>query len=416
VDKLVVLKLPKKGMSIDDTRIWFETERDALKALVGQPGIVKLVAYDDHSHSFATEYVNGKSLERILNDCKVLPLAHAIRLGLSMARTLQLAHQQGWLHLDVKPGNIIVRSLNEVVVIDFGLAIKSKSEFQKRVAGTPYYIAPEVFFQSGSISEQADVFSLGATIYRMLVGKPPHFHQNLVPNQPVGSQASLDILSFRFQRTTLECDLREVCPSSPQAICRLINAALSLDPMERPEGVGEMVVVLEALLIKLDTANQLHTDLWILLDLIIEMIRQVNSDPNFASHATRNANRILRELSRATNAVPSLYVHALQEEAWQGFPKLEKVVYDVQKTLRKLESVKLQLDCVAKENQITPSNSLDFMVSRSIENLRSITIDLLRINNRLSQYLIHCGYGDSPLRRDGLQNAEPLTTRSFLSK
>ncbi len=100
---------------------------------------------------------------------------------MQVAHAVAFAHARGVVHRDLKPDNVMLGEFGEVLVLDWGLALPTKSyqkqgvSFAEGLAGTPTYMAPEM--ASGlreQISEKSDVYLLGAVLFRMLVGKPPH--------------------------------------------------------------------------------------------------------------------------------------------------------------------------------------------------------------------------------------------------
>jgi serine/threonine-protein kinase len=122
------------------------------------------------------EYVNGGSLERKLSSGP-LPVRQAAQLVETLARAMSVAHDHGILHRDLKPANILLTLDGQPKITDFGLAKISSAQDpgQSRsgtIIGTPSYMAPEQAQGSGA-SPSSDVYSLGATLYEMLTGRPP---------------------------------------------------------------------------------------------------------------------------------------------------------------------------------------------------------------------------------------------------
>src|SRR5947207_10156091 len=102
----------------------------------------------------------------------------AVALLAKVARALQYAHEQGILHRDLKPGNILLDARGEPMVSDFGLAkwLDTASELTctLTVFGTPGYIAPEQAENSAAdLTPATDVYSLGAILFELLAGQPP---------------------------------------------------------------------------------------------------------------------------------------------------------------------------------------------------------------------------------------------------
>jgi tetratricopeptide (TPR) repeat protein len=102
-----------------------------------------------------------------------LPSTEAVRLALEVARALIHAHQAGVIHRDVKPNNILLDGAGRVVLADFGLAIPSNSATSRwALSGTPEYASPEQV-RGDVLDHRTDVYSLGATLYHLVSGRPP---------------------------------------------------------------------------------------------------------------------------------------------------------------------------------------------------------------------------------------------------
>ena len=147
----------------------------------------------------------------------------AIKVLGAIAEVLNVVHDAGLAHLDVKPSNIILAPENRVVLLDFGLVLP---EFdmaeQARVAGTPRYMAPEVVgeFLGPGAGRFVDIYALGVTAYEMLCGRVPY---------PVRNFSQL-IEVEEDQRPPL----RSLRPDVPVALDRLVSEMLCLDPGLRP--------------------------------------------------------------------------------------------------------------------------------------------------------------------------------------
>jgi tetratricopeptide (TPR) repeat protein len=122
----------------------------------------------------AMEYVEGRSLQDILNDPTALSLLQAVEIFRQACRSLIHAHRQRIVHRDVKPANIMVTRDGTVKLMDFGLAavVSHASAKVTSVRGTPYYMAPEQI-TGEACSALSDQYSLGCTFYHMVAGRPP---------------------------------------------------------------------------------------------------------------------------------------------------------------------------------------------------------------------------------------------------
>ena len=128
---------------------------------------------------YTMDYIEGQTLDKILKAKIHLPERFALEIIEKVASGLASAHKAKIIHRDLKPANIIVDEKNRVYLMDFGIAKCREKMFKDltrtgTIMGTPDYMSPEQ--ASGKIrkvSFQSDVYSLGATLYHMLTGKPP---------------------------------------------------------------------------------------------------------------------------------------------------------------------------------------------------------------------------------------------------
>lgn len=110
-------------------------------------------------------------------------LERHLRLLLQVSNAVSLAHARGIVHRDLKPENVMIGRFGEVYVVDWGIAVSVRDDPTGRLplaseaaelAGTPAYMAPEMLGGMGRVSERTDVYLLGAVLYEILTGRPPH--------------------------------------------------------------------------------------------------------------------------------------------------------------------------------------------------------------------------------------------------
>lgn len=179
LERLVALKVIVSGCLAGEREVRrFEAEAIAA-AKLRHPNIVTIheVGQENGYHFFSMEYVEGPSLAQALQTREMKPGA-AAELMRKVAVAVEYAHEQGILHRDLKPTNILIDANGEPKVTDFGLArlIGADSDLDRsgRVMGTPSYMPPEqVNQETGKISVCSDVYALGATLYEALTGRPP---------------------------------------------------------------------------------------------------------------------------------------------------------------------------------------------------------------------------------------------------
>jgi hypothetical protein len=163
---------------------------------------------------FSMEYVEGGSLADVLR--KDLPSPEdAARLLISVARALHFAHQNGVVHRDMKPANVLLDLDRIPKVADFGIAKRlnadSKLTRTGAVIGTPTYMAPEqARGDSRHVGPTADVYALGAILYEMLAGRPPFLPED--SSDPIIVRVlTEDPVSPAFHRPEIPRDLETIC-------------------------------------------------------------------------------------------------------------------------------------------------------------------------------------------------------------
>lgn len=182
MDRPVALKVISKNLMASSTAVERFAREVKAAARLSHPNIV--AAYDaDHSgslHFLVMEFVEGNSLHRLVQERGPLPVDMACEYARQAALGLQHAFERGMVHRDIKPHNLIVTADCRVKILDFGLA---RLVSQVRPAGsltdtgylmgTPDYIAPEQARDSHRADIRADIYSLGCTLFYLLIGKPP---------------------------------------------------------------------------------------------------------------------------------------------------------------------------------------------------------------------------------------------------
>jgi Tol biopolymer transport system component/tRNA A-37 threonylcarbamoyl transferase component Bud32 len=128
---------------------------------------------------YVMPYVEGDTLRDRLNREKQLPIDDAVRLAKEVASALDYAHRQGVIHRDIKPENILLQD-GTALVTDFGIALAVSQAGGSRLTetglslGTPFYMSPEQATGDRQLDARSDVYALGAVLYEMLSGDPPH--------------------------------------------------------------------------------------------------------------------------------------------------------------------------------------------------------------------------------------------------
>ena len=182
------------------------------------------------------EYIPGQTLQQQLDQTGPLDVTDVLRIGGQIARGLAAAHEQGLIHRDIKPGNILLESGVEqkVKITDFGLARAADDASLTQsgvIAGTPLYMAPEQA-NGEPLDHRADLFSLGSVLYTMVSGRPPFRAGN-----------TLAVLKRVAEDTPRP--IREIIPEVPQWLCDLIARLHAKDPAQRFQSAAEVAALLE---------------------------------------------------------------------------------------------------------------------------------------------------------------------------
>ncbi|GAA4609732.1 hypothetical protein BJY16_007481 [Actinoplanes octamycinicus] len=162
---------------LDRTEILRNTVREARAAArLDHPNVIRIfdVVRAAGRSWIVMEYVPSRSLHDIVTRDGPLTHRHAARIAATLLDALDAAHRAGVLHLDVKPHNVLIAEDGRVVLTDFGLAtiVAVPPGHDEPLLGSPHYIAPERL-RDGVSSRQADLWSLGATLYAAVEGRPP---------------------------------------------------------------------------------------------------------------------------------------------------------------------------------------------------------------------------------------------------
>jgi serine/threonine protein kinase len=215
LDRIVAVKiLPKKMNESRDFVERFYKEGKAA-ARLSHNNIVQAIDVGESPeglHYFVMEYLEGKTLYDMMapppaGEGHAFTEDEALDISIQMADALAHAHQRGLIHRDVKPKNIMLTPLGVAKLTDLGLARqtddKAAAESEAGKAyGTPYYISPEQIRGDVDIDFRADIYSLGATMYHLVTGRPPfegdtpsavmhqHLKQPLIPADHVNTELS----------------------------------------------------------------------------------------------------------------------------------------------------------------------------------------------------------------------------------
>ena len=212
-------------------------------AVLSHPNIVRVYDFRQEGNSYflVMEYVDGPDLEQLLAKHGPLPIPLACDYMLQTALALQHVHDQGLIHRDVKPSNLLVDAVGTVKLFDLGLALfRSDNERDGRegIVGTADYIAPEQVVDSHTVDARADIYSLGATLYTLLTGETP-FGSGTVQQK------------LLWHQIRQPASLRDKRPDAPQELDELLFYLMAKKPDHRPSNCAEVAALLAPFTVEL---------------------------------------------------------------------------------------------------------------------------------------------------------------------
>jgi serine/threonine protein kinase len=178
--------VPSAGLSIEHQREMRERSIREARAIarLNHTNVVRIfdVLHAGGEPWIVMEFVPSRSLQQVLAENGPLTPAEAARIGLAVLAALRAAHRAGLLHRDVKPANVLLADDGRVVLTDFGLATAPEDPSMTQtgvVLGSPSYLAPERAVD-GVVGPAADLWSLGATLYSAVEGRPPYARPSML--------------------------------------------------------------------------------------------------------------------------------------------------------------------------------------------------------------------------------------------
>ncbi len=179
LDRIVAIKLLPPSINLPERSIRrFLREAESV-AKLHHENIVQIYAIGqkDSLYYYAMQYVDGIPLDEVLSDEHPISFERIARIILQAAKAIDYAHDNGIIHRDIKPGNILLTENDKVVITDFGLARQERGATLTEsgaLVGTPIYMSPEqVLGKKGAVGKKSDIYSLGVTLFELLTGKPP---------------------------------------------------------------------------------------------------------------------------------------------------------------------------------------------------------------------------------------------------
>jgi len=241
----VAVKVLSQANAAQSTAVQRFTQEARAGAALVHGNIVQIheVACIDGIHFLAEEYVAGPTLKAWLASRGPLDAPQAVAVLAQVGSALVRAAEQGVVHRDIKPENLLVTSTGEVKVADFGLARMLETDTaidltqEGMTLGTPLYMSPEQA-EGQTVDARSDLYSLGATVYHLLAGRPPFT-----------GTTSLAVAMAHIKEPLIP--IGTVRPDLPTGCAAIVDRLLAKDPADRfqtPRDLLQAVAQVEAML------------------------------------------------------------------------------------------------------------------------------------------------------------------------
>ena len=231
-------------------------------ASVRHPNIVPIYGVDRHDGmvGFWTDFVHGKTLSVVVREQGPLGYREAALVGLDVAKALSAVHRAGLLHRDIKAENVMREEGGRILLMDFGLS--TLPHLQGAPAGTPRYMAPELFAGAGATAA-SDIYAVGVLLFYLVAGEYPA--QRADGGAAGGEQAAQQALDGEevtaavpgvigmLSRLTAwgasgSRSLADYRPDIPEAFAQVVDTAIHPDPGKRFPSAGALATALSGVL------------------------------------------------------------------------------------------------------------------------------------------------------------------------
>jgi serine/threonine protein kinase len=217
----------------------FLNEAEILNRL-NHPNIVKVIDFIEEPEGLhlVMEFIEGRTLDKIIGkEVGPIPYEKALPLFNQILEGINYAHKQGVIHRDLKPSNIIVTPNNEIKITDFGIARMEGQGMHTKTGtkmGTLFYMSPEQI-QGEYVNEQADIYSLGITLYVMLAGKLPFENTETMSDFAVMNKIINEPIK----------DPRDYYPAIPEWLVDIVYKAIEKDKTKRIKTIEEFISLIK---------------------------------------------------------------------------------------------------------------------------------------------------------------------------
>ncbi len=233
LDRTVAIKILKPELAENHAFVRRFVAEARVVAKLNHPNVIQGfdVGESGGYRFFVMEYVDGPTAGQLVRRGGPLDGTRALRIVVQIAAALDHAYRNRLVHRDVKPDNIMITDGGVAKLCDLGLAREQRVEVRDTSSGslgTPNYISPEQARGDAEVDMRSDIYSLGATLYHLVVGEPPF----------AGDSNAL-IMAAHLTRRLVPPHERN--PEVGLPVSRLVERMMSKDPRHRPQTPGELI-------------------------------------------------------------------------------------------------------------------------------------------------------------------------------
>lgn len=250
LDRAVAVKLMHEGMIGDPDQLERFNQEARAVAKLSNPNVVAVIdAGEDGGRPYIVfEYVKGETLKQRIGRIGALDATEALAYAIEIAQALEVAHERGMVHRDVKPQNVLIDSTGRAKLTDFGISRQLDEEGmtgEGKVVGTTDYVAPEQAMGQ-PVDPRSDVYSLGIVLFEMLTGDVPFRAESQVgvAMKHIGEEIP---------------DVQKIRPDISATTASTLDRATAKEPDDRYQDISEMTDEMRAAL-EVEAIRQGGTD------------------------------------------------------------------------------------------------------------------------------------------------------------
>jgi serine/threonine protein kinase len=241
--RVVAIKVIHSHLSTDSDFVKRFEEEAAAVAQLRHPGIIQVHDFnrDDDLYYMVLEFVPGETiqdhLKRLNDQGRKLSPSKAAEYMAGICDAVDYAHQRGMIHRDIKPANLMLNTLGQAILMDFGIAKIVGSQRHTAtgaVVGTAMYMSPEQI-KGEQPDRRTDIYSLGVTLFEMVSGRPPF-----------EADSAMTLMMMHMHDPVP--NVKNLNPDVPDGLVSVINKALAKEPNDRYQTAAQMAAALRNVL------------------------------------------------------------------------------------------------------------------------------------------------------------------------